>query len=55
MYSSKRLYQDCMEEGISIGLGYNSLGGSVLYIETLSNNVVQTQSATAASSPVVES
>ena len=33
-FSKKRLYPKEMPDGISIGLGYNLFGGSVLFIET---------------------
>ena len=33
-FSSHRLYEGEMPQGVSIGLGYNSFGGSVLFIET---------------------
>jgi ATP-dependent Lon protease len=34
IFSSQRLYPTDMPHGISIGLGYNSIGGSILFIET---------------------
>lgn len=34
IFGKQRLYQKSMPEGISIGLGYNSIGGSILFIET---------------------
>jgi Lon-like ATP-dependent protease len=33
-FASHRLYEGAMPQGVSIGLGYNSFGGSVLFIET---------------------
>lgn len=37
IFSSQRMYEQ-LAEGISIGLGYNSMGGSILYIETCKNS-----------------
>ena len=34
IFGKQRLYGENLPEGISIGLGYNSIGGSILFIET---------------------
>lgn len=34
IFNKQRLYGQQLPEGISIGLGYNSIGGSILFIET---------------------
>ena len=38
IYSDQRLYKDIPPAGVILGLGYNSYGGSVLFIETMKSN-----------------
>lgn len=41
IFSKDRLYSTNMPEGISIGLGYNSIGGSILFIETSKSSFIE--------------
>ena len=43
IFSSKKFYEK-LPRGVSIGLGYNQYGGSILYIETSKSNFNEKQS-----------
>lgn len=45
IFSKQRLYGKEMPEGISIGLGYNSIGGSILFIETAKSTFISHEEA----------
>ena len=48
IFGKQRLYGENLPEGIAIGLGYNSIGGSILFIETSVSTFADSESSKSA-------